>query len=59
MSYILCCPGIGKKCILGRDFLKHYSCRIYYDLEKMRINGRYVDLVEDAYLQSLVRLKNH
>ena len=50
-------PELGRNAILGRDFLKHYSCRIYYDLEKMRINGRYVDLVEDAYLQSLVRLK--
>ncbi|MEW8546530.1 MAG: reverse transcriptase domain-containing protein [Candidatus Thiodiazotropha sp.] len=26
-------------------------------MDKLRINGRYVDLVEDAYLQSLIRLK--
>ena len=48
---------MGINDIIGRDFLKHFSCRIYYDLDKLRVNGRYVDLIEDAYLQSLIRLK--
>ena len=50
-------PNLGINIIIGRDFLKHFSCRIYYDLDKLRVNGRYVDLIEDAYLQSLIRLK--
>lgn len=49
--------NLGRNAILGRDFLRHFNCRIYYDLDKLRINGRYVDLVEDAYLQTLIRLK--
>ena len=50
-------PNLGRNAIVGRDFLRHFNCRIYYDLDKLRINGRYVDLVEDAYLQILIRLK--
>ena len=50
-------PNLDRNAIIGRDFLKHFNCRIYCDLDKLRINGRYVDLVEDAYLQSLIRLK--
>ena len=50
-------PNLGRNAIIGRDFLKYFNCRIYCDLDKLRINGRYVDLVEDAYLQSLIRLK--
>ena len=50
-------PNLGRNAIIGRDFLKYFNCRIYFDLDKLRINGRYVDLVEDAYLQSLIRLK--
>lgn len=50
-------PNLGRNAIVGRDFLKQFNCRIYCNLDKLRINGWYVDMVEDAYLQSLSRLK--
>ena len=28
-------PNLGRNAIIGRDFLRHFNCRIYYDLEKI------------------------
>ena len=50
-------PNLVRNANLGRDFLRHFNCRIYYDLDKLSTNGRCVDLVEDAYLQTLIWLK--
>lgn len=50
-------PALNRNIILGRDFLKQNQVRLYFDLRKMRIQNRYVDLDEDAHIMSLVRLR--
>lgn len=31
-QFFYICPNLGRNAILGRDFLQHYNCRIYYNL---------------------------
>ena len=42
--------------ILGLDFLQKHDARIYLDLEKIKLNGEYVDLDQDIQIGSVVRL---
>ena len=35
-------PNLGRNAILGRDFLRHFNCRIYYDLDKLLDQPRLV-----------------
>ena len=50
-------PTLNRNILLGRDFLKQNNVRLYFDLGKMRIHGRYVNLDEDVHMMTLVRLK--
>ena len=46
----------SRNMILGLDFLKKNNARIYLDLEKLRLNGEYVDLDQDIHIASVVRI---
>ena len=46
----------SRNLILGVDFLKKHKARIYFDLEKLRLNGEYVDLDQDVHIASVVRI---
>ena len=43
----------SRNMILGCDFLKKNQARIYFDLEKLRLNGQYVDLDQDIHIAQL------
>ena len=49
--------GLNRNFILGRDWLKQFGVRIYFDLGMLRINKTYVKLEEDCHIASIVRLK--
>ncbi|GFO37736.1 retrovirus-related pol polyprotein from transposon 17.6 [Plakobranchus ocellatus] len=42
--------------IIGCDFLKQQKARIYFDLEKLRLNDEYINLDQDIRVASVVRL---
>ncbi|GFN74315.1 retrovirus-related pol polyprotein from transposon [Plakobranchus ocellatus] len=42
--------------IIGCDFLKQQKARIYFDLEKLRLNDEYIILDQDIHVASVVRL---
>ena len=46
----------SRNLILGIDFLKKNQARIYFDLEKLRLNGEYIDLDRDIHIASVVRV---
>ena len=46
----------SRNMILGCDFLKKNNARIYFDLEKLRLNDEYVELDQDIHIASVVRL---
>ena len=48
--------GASRNLILGVDFLKKHRARIYFDLEKLRLNGEYIDLDQDIHIASVVRI---
>ena len=48
--------GINRGVILGQDFLKANSCRIYCDLNMLKVLDRYVQLVDDFDILSVVRV---
>ena len=50
--------GASRNLILGVDFLKKHRARIYFDLEKLRVNGEYIDLDQDIHIASVVRCAN-
>ena len=53
------CYVIGeasRNLILGIDFLKKNKARIYFDLEKLRLNDEYIDLDQDIHIASVVRI---
>ena len=45
----------SRNLILGVDFLKKNQARIYFDLEKLRLNNEYIDLDQDIHIASVVR----
>ena len=46
---------INRCCILGRDWLVDNGVRLYYDINKLRIKGIYVDLEQDIHIASILR----
>ena len=50
-------PKLNRNIILGRDFFQQNQVRLYFDLNKMRIRNKYVDLEEESHFASLVCLK--
>ena len=46
----------SRNLILGVDFLKKNQARIYFDLEKIRLNDEYIDLDQDIHIASVVRM---
>ena len=48
--------NLSRNCILGKDFLAANSCRIYFDLNCIRIKGEYVAMQEDKCIASIIRL---
>ena len=46
---------LSRNMILGKDFLRKNKARIYFDLNKIRLNGVYFDLEVDTYLSAGVR----
>ncbi|GFN83686.1 Pol polyprotein [Plakobranchus ocellatus] len=42
--------------IIGCDFLKQQKARIYFDLEKLRLNDEYINIDQDIHVASVVRL---
>lgn len=48
--------GLNRNFILGRDWLKEYGVRLYFDLGMLRVGKTYVKLEEDIHISSLVRL---
>ena len=46
---------LSRSMILGRDFLSKNNARIYYDLNRLRINKVYVPMDLDAHISALVR----
>ena len=49
---------LNRNLILGLDWLKNNSVRLYFDLKCLRINGKhYVNLEEDIHIASTVRMK--
>ena len=48
---------MNRSVIMGRDWMKNYGVRIYFDLKKLRVKGTFVDLEEDIHIASLLRLK--
>ena len=42
--------------ILGIDFLKRNQDRIHFDLEKLRLNGEYIDIDQDIHMASVVKV---
>ena len=50
---------LNRNMILGLDWLKSNSVRIYFDLKSLRINGKtYVNLEKDIHVASTVRMKH-
>lgn len=49
--------GLNRNFILGRDFLKKYGVRLYFDLGMMRVGRTYVQLEDDIHISAIIRLK--
>ena len=47
--------NLSRSAILGRDFLGKHKARLYYDLQKIRLNGVYIPLENDVHLAATVR----
>ena len=47
---------LNKNFILGRDWLKEYGVRLYFDLGMLRIGKTYVKLDDDIHISSILRL---
>ena len=48
--------GLNRNFILGRDWLKEYGVRLYFDLGMLRIGKTYVKLEQDIHISSILRL---
>lgn len=46
--------GISRNVLLGRDFCQKNKVRLYYDLQRIRINGAYIPLEDDGHVTSQV-----
>ena len=49
--------NLRRNVILGRDFLSANSCRIYFDLNGIKIKDTIVPLQDDRCIASIIRLK--
>lgn len=47
---------LNRNLILGKDWLVKHGVRLYFDLGQMRIGSKYIPLVEDIHIASVVRL---
>ena len=48
--------GLNRNFILGRDWLKEYGVRLYFNLGMIKIGNTYVKLQEDIHISSILRL---
>ena len=48
--------GLNRNFILGRDWLKQFGVRMYFDLGMLRIGRTYVKFEEDCHIASILRL---
>lgn len=51
--------NLKRNVILGRDWLKQNSVRMYFDLGAIRLGSEYIALQEEAYISSIVRLRHN
>ena len=49
---------MNRNIILGRDWLKQFAVRMYYDLGCLRVGKSYIKMEEDIHISSLIRLKS-
>ena len=47
--------SVNRPVILGRDFMRKYHCRMYFDLNLLRIGKTYVPLIDDKSIQQCLR----
>ena len=59
VHYFIVVKDLTRSAILGRDFLTENKVRLYFDLNKMRIQNVYVPLENDAHLASRARATHH
>ena len=47
---------LNRLMLLGRDWLRSYGVRLYFDLGAIRINGEFIAMEEDIHISAIVKL---